>query len=263
MLTAVVAMARKNRKPSATRKLHRWAGAAAALFILFMAASGLLINHSDGLSLDQKQAMHPALLDWYGLARPADIQSYPAAGHWLSFAGSQLYLDGVFVTTCADGVGAVFNGQIFIAAGRNEILLIDDQGRLIEKQAWIQPAGHPIESIGLVRNDIVAVKSADTFWAADAELLAWRPLDDPNTAPLWSVEGSAPETVQQAITRHYRGDGLNMERVLLDLHSGRIFGQAGVLVYDLLALLVVFLAISGLVLWVRVLRNRNGKSFRP
>jgi len=46
--------------------------------------------------------------------------------------------------------------------------------------------------------------------------------------------------------------------VLLDLHSGRIFGPVGVLVYDLLALTLGFLAISGLVLWFR--GRRNGKS---
>ncbi len=48
-----------------------------------------------------------------------------------------------------------------------------------------------------------------------------------------------------------------MERVLLDLHSGRIFGPVGVLVYDLLALALGFLSISGLLLWFR--GRRNGK----
>jgi len=49
-----------------------------------------------------------------------------------------------------------------------------------------------------------------------------------------------------------------MERLLLDFHSGRIFGPVGVLVYDLLALAVGFMAISGLVLWFRGRRNGNG-----
>ncbi len=64
-------------------------------------------------------------------------------------------------------------------------------------------------------------------------------------------------TLQQAITRVYRGEGLSLERLLLDLHSGRIFGSIGVLVYDLLALALGFLSISGLVLWFR--SRRNGK----
>ena len=67
--------------------------------------------------------------------------------------------------------------------------------------------------------------------------------------------------MRQAIVRHYRGNGMSLERILLDSHSGRIFGTAGVIIYDILALAVGFLAISGLVLWLRGRRNgnRNGR----
>lgn len=253
-------MGSKHRKKSRSRRLHRWIGVGASLFILFMATSGVLISHSDGISLDQKKISHAALLDWYGLAAPADIQSFRAAESWLSFAGSQLYLDGVFVSSAADGIGAIFNSDQFIVAGRNEILLIDQQGRLIEKQAWGQTGGQGIALIGLSQNNTVVLESADTLWVSDADLLAWQPLAETSADVVWSMKEPAPEAVHQAISRHYRGNGLSMERVLLDLHSGRIFGQAGVLVYDLLALLIGFLAISGLVLWVRMLRSKNGKT---
>jgi uncharacterized iron-regulated membrane protein len=48
-----------------------------------------------------------------------------------------------------------------------------------------------------------------------------------------------------------------MERLILDLHSGRIFGPVGILIYDLLAVIVGFLAISGVIFWFR--GRRNGK----
>ena len=49
----------------------------------------------------------------------------------------------------------------------------------------------------------------------------------------------------------YRGYGLTLERVLLDLHSGRVLGSAGVLLVDAAAILFLLLAISGLWLWSR------------
>ena len=55
----------------------------------------------------------------------------------------------------------------------------------------------------------------------------------------------------------YLGEGPSLERVLLDFHSGRIFGPVGIVVYDLLALMVLVLSISGLIIWVR--GKRNGK----
>ena len=57
----------------------------------------------------------------------------------------------------------------------------------------------------------------------------------------------------------YRGEVLSLQRLLLDMHSGRFFGSKGVWVYDLLALLVFLLAGSGLVLWIRTGAVKNRK----
>ena len=250
-------MNNKKRKTSTTRRLHRSLGAGVALFVVFMVLSGLAINHSNGLGLDQRHVSQPFLLSWYGLGAPETIQSYRAGNGWVSFAGSQLYLNDKAVTTVSGGVGAVFNGDMLIAAGSDELLLLNPDGELIERQAWDPVGKGPIESIGLLANEVVVVKSASQLWLADAALLNWQQADGSTIKPQWSFSELVPDTLQQAITRQYRGNGLSIERLVLDFHSGRIFGPIGVLVYDLLALAVGFLAISGLVLWLR--GRRNGK----
>ena len=52
-------MARKKRKASTLRRLHRSIGAAAVVFVLFIVISGIAINHSHGLGLDRKYVSHP------------------------------------------------------------------------------------------------------------------------------------------------------------------------------------------------------------
>lgn len=252
-------MTRNNHKKSLTRRLHRWIGAGASLFVIFMVLSGVLINHSGGFSLDQKQVSHPALLNWYGLTGPARVQSYSAAGHWLSVAGSQLYLDGLYVAPVTGAVGAVFSGEMFLFAAEKEVLLIDGLGRLIERQDWNPPGGHTADAIGLLDNKEVVISSGGVLWLADAGFLNWHPPADPLAEPQWSQTGDTPEDMLGAIKQHYRGTGLSVERVLIDLHSGRILGDAGILLYDLLAMLVGFLALSGLVMWVRISRKSSGK----
>lgn len=255
---------RKN-KPSTTRRLHRSLGAGAALFILFMALSGLAINHSNGLGLDQRHVSQPQLLSWYGLGKPEQIRSYAVGDDWLSFAGSQLYLNDKHISTVTNAVGAVSIANMLIAASSDELLLLDHNGQLLERLPWGPPMSGPFEAIGLLANGLVAVKSMNQLWMADESLLSWQPVEYTSTNPAWSVPGSAPGALHQSITQLYRGDGLSLERLLLDLHSGRIFGTLGILVYDLLALAVGFLAISGLVLWLRGRRNgkRNGKQQNP
>ena len=240
------------------RRLHRSFGVFAAIFVLFMVLSGLAINHSNGLGLDQRHVSQPFLLSWYGLGKPSSIHSYAVGDNWLSFAGSQLYLNDSSVATIADGVGAVSNGKLLIAAGSEELLLLDEDGNLVERIPWSSISTAPIDAIGVYSNMMVTVRSADQIWLADEEFLNWRQSEETNEHPLWSFSEPAPDDLQKAITRLYRGEGLSLERVLLDLHSGRIFGTFGVLVYDLLALALGFLSISGLVLWFR--GRRNGKS---
>jgi hypothetical protein len=244
------------KKVSAIRRKHRSVGIVAALFILFMVSSGIAINHTTGLGFDQRHVSNPYLLKLYGIKAPDDIRSFRVGDAWLSFAGSRLYFNEAAVTEVPDGIGAVANDHWVIVAGREELLLLDQQARLVERISW-QQAGE-IELIGLSGDGRLAVKSTGGLWLADAELLAWQRADDTVETVQWSSPVPAPTALQQSIARHYQGDGLSVERLLLDVHSGRIFGPLGVLVYDLLALAIAFLALSGLVLWAR--NRRNGKA---
>jgi len=251
-------MGRKKRKASALRRLHRSLGAAAALFVLFIVISGIAINHSNDLGLDRRHVSQPFLLDWYGLGAPDKLLGFDLGDAWLSFAGAQLYLDEKPVAAISGGVGAVSSGGLLIAAGSDELLLLDHDGNLVERQPWATVDAAAIESIGLDDNGAVLVKSGGRLWSADADLLSWQLGDEATANARWATPAPAPGELKQAITRSYRGQGPSLEKVLLDLHSGRFFGTAGVIVYDLLALALGFLALSGLVLWWR--SRRNGKS---
>ena len=250
-------MAHRKRKISMTRRLHRSFGVFAAVFVLLMVVSGITINHSNDLGLDQRPVSQPLLLDWYGLEEPAFIYSFATGTNWVSFAGSQLYLDGESVSAISNGIGAIASGELLIAAGSDELLLLDTDGRLVERVAWAGADAGPVEAIGSLPNGGVAVKSMQQVWLSNSDLINWQKLKDTSMHPQWSFSTPAPEEIQQAIKQHYRGDKLNLEQLLLDLHSGRIFGSMGILIYDLLALALGFLAISGMILWLR--GRRNGK----
>jgi len=262
-MTAGVKMARKKPRASAVRRLHRSLGAGAAIFVLFMVISGLTINHAHDLGLDQRHVSQSSLLSWYGLGEPQDIRSFAVGDDWLSFAGSQLYLNDRHITSISKGVGAIVSADMLIAAGSGELLLMDHAGALIERLPWGQLDTAPLEAIGLSKNRAVVVKSVNHTWTADAQLLDWQQAGIGAEGIVWASPVSAPRDLHRAITRQYRGDGLSIERVLLDFHSGRIFGPLGVIVYDLLAIAVGFMAISGLILWLRGRRNGNGNGRRP
>ncbi len=257
-------MARKRSQASTTRRMHRSIGVGASIFVVFMVLSGLALNHSHQLGFDQQHLAPSFLLRWYGLGEPAQLQSFAVDEQWLSFAGSQLYLDGARVATTTKGVGAVANGDWLVAASSEELILLNRDGSLIERLPWDQPGAGLIEAIGRLNTGSLVVKSAGQTWLADAELLEWKQLEPAPDASLWATSQAAPAAIQKAILQQYQGEGISLERLLLDAHSGRIFGPVGVIVYDLLALLLGALALSGLVLWWRGRRNgqRNGNNNR-
>ena len=255
-------MVRKKRRTSGTRRLHRSLGAGGAVFIIFLALSGIAINHSNYLGLDKKPVSQDVLLDWYGLEKPEKIMSYRVNDQWLSFAGSQVFLDQNPVSTLSNGVGAITAGDILVVAGSQELLLLDNTGQLIERQNWEAAPAEPIISIASLPDGTVGLKTRQQTWRSDSNFIQWAMVDGATINPDWAQPEPLPTNLMQAITQSYRGHGLNLERVLLDLHSGRFFGSIGVLVYDLVALILGFLAVSGLTLWFRSRGNGKRKSSR-
>ena len=55
-----------------------------------------------------------------------------------------------------------------------------------------------------------------------------------------------PESLQKTLKEQSSGPSISLETLILDLHSGRFFGQFGVLFIDLIGLLVCILSITGL-----------------
>jgi hypothetical protein len=52
----------------------------AALFVLILAASGLALNHTETLGLDERYVHSQALLGWYGIEAPEPGGSMRPAG---------------------------------------------------------------------------------------------------------------------------------------------------------------------------------------
>jgi len=189
------------------------------------------------------------------LGTPGQLSSFAVDNHWVSVAGSQLYLNGQYISDISKGLGAVAGNHMLIVAAGEELLLLRPTGELIERIPWESIDKSTIQSIGQLANGNVVVRSSQRLWLADAQLLNWTLLEDTINTPVWSSPKPAPKTVLAMIRQHYQGDGLSLERIVLDLHSGRIFGPIGTFAYDLMALVVGFLAISGMVLWFRGRRN--------
>ena len=252
-------MSRHHRWIRALYLWHRRLGVAAALLVILLAVTGILLNHTDRLGLANRPVHNALLLDWYGIRAPEPPSGWQANGHWFTALDGTLFLDDRPVTEARGalrGVAALPPLGAYLLAFDRNLLLLDESGRVIEWMA--PPAGLDDRILGLAgpHDGLPVLVTRTGAWIPDAELATWRPLagtDIPSPKP----PAALPSPLGHRIAQWARSRRISMERLLLDLHSGRLFGRHGPWVMDAAALLLLLLAVSGGFLWLRQLWKRH------
>lgn len=236
---------------------HRYTGVTIALFVILLSVTGIMLNHTMQLELDKQYVKTDWLLDWYGITAPEQTNSYRAGQHWISQWQDRLLLEQHDLGSYPGKLlGMVHYQDMLVVALEGSVLLFTTQGELIETLRGAQGVPAGMWAIGLNSKYRVVVKSAHGTYIADKQLLQWHDSDDDSAH--WSGPTTLPDDVYQHMLALYRGKGLSLERVVLDLHSGRLLGRGGIYFTDIVAVLLSFLAASGLWIWsMRIIRERQ------
>ena len=74
---------------------------------------------------------------------------------------------------------------------------------------------------------------------------------------IWSTAQTIPAKLNNKIMAE--GASVNLEQFLLDLHSGRLIGNFGVYVMDIIAVLLIIQVITGCIAWAnhQLLKRRR------
>ncbi len=257
----------KRRRSTGTRRfwkllasVHRYSGVSAALFIICISISGILLNHTNSFKLDQQQVTWSWLLNHYHIGYPNSLVSYQAEEHWLTQADHQIYLDGNYLfEQSARLSGAVVINDVLILAFHKQMVLLNTDGELIERidiaSVLQQFANNPsvdkqsiiINAIQTI-NDSVLIRAGSIVMLSNDMLLSWQITSELSH---WSSTQTLPTQLGQEINQQFRHHLINWERVILDLHSGRLPGPYGIYLADISAIILILLSITGIALWIR------------
>lgn len=230
---------------------HRYIGLAAALFVILLAATGIALNHTERFNFDHRFVQSSLLLDWYGIEAPVTATHYTAAGNAVALLDTQLFinnkkLEGEYY----DLTGSLMNNEILLVAQQDDILLLTPAGELIERLRHNTGVPQDIERIGLTADGVmIAATASGQQYRADADFLKWTTWPGDAQMVNWSNPSTLSDSALGDLQDRFRGQILPWERVMLDLHSGRIFGSWGTWLMDAAALLMLFLASSGVIIW--------------
>ncbi len=225
---------------------HRRFGLLLVLFIILLAVTGIMLNHTDGLQLNKTKINNALVLSLYEINPQQAAISYRTQKHIFTQLDQQIYFDNKKLLNDKQQIRGVTNaGEIIILVLSRDVILLSRDGELIDRYPLAQNT--EIEHVGMLENKAIIKMMDQSMWQADEDIINWQAI-----APIqmtWSPHIQPGENLKQDLLKQYRGEGLPLERIILDIHSGRIFGKFGVYVMDGVAILMIFLSLSGLWMW--------------
>jgi acyl carrier protein len=237
--------------------LHRYAGLTAAFFAILLSVTGILLNHTEELELDSHNATSSWLLALYGIKSPKINVAYPVDKSWVVEFGGMLYLSEKPLD-CTHGLtGAIYTGEVLLVSNQTQVCIFTAQGELIDN--LVITNDNTIKKLGVSKGDsteaVVLVNTLKENFSINADYTELVLIEDANNSVInnahWSSATAPPEGLEKLLISTDKGKGLPWERVILDLHSGRIFTLAGVYFMDLVAVLLIFLSVTGVLMWVK------------
>jgi hypothetical protein len=227
-------------------------GLAAVLFVILLSVTGVALNHSSDWQLDRRYIDWPWLSSALGVSVPDPAASFADQGHRVTLLGRRAYFDATDIPRELDSLsGLVVLDQFAVVATQAAVLLLTLEGELVEYIELMSDLPGPIERLGLV-NERPLLEAGGVYFIGDADVtgfVQWSVQDPGDVA--WSTTSDPTPSELAVIEDLYRGRGLTVERLLIEIHSGRIVGAAGPLLLDVVAVILIVLSISGLVIWLR------------
>lgn len=225
------------------RRWHARLGLTGALFFIVLVVTGTALNHTERLGLAHTAIQSEALNRWYGLPMPRILAAYPDAAFvatpeaWL-YQGHKLPEGGGAV------VGVVALPDMLAVATAQSLVLYTRAGERIDTLRSSALPQLPLTALGGAGNALVIKTPGGLFSSTDG--IAWQEFQSGNMT--WSQAGE-PNAGLTAPLNQQLVPSLPLERILLDLHSGRLLGHYGPYLMDIAAVFLLMLSLSGI--WIQ------------
>lgn len=225
----------------AVRRWHGLVGAVIVFFLVYLLVSGLPLNHVEILKLDKQEVSYPWLMRWYGIHVADPTQGYLLGKSYLSWEDDKWVLDDKLLSGSAgQPIGAVEVRGINYVATATTLSLYQSDGQLLNKVEKQSLPAHPILALSKMGNNVMLQTSSAVFASVDGQ--KWE--KSSATGMTLSSLQDLPDDVKRR-TADILAPGISLQRVLMDVHSGRIFGRYAVWVMDIASLVLLALGLSG------------------
>lgn len=229
---------------------HRWLGLALLMPILFLVITGVLITVSEWRGWQHEPVQGRLWSSWYGVPPDVPETGYNVGDQWLSRQGGQLMFNTEAVARCPELlVAAVLYEELIAVVCGERLLLLGHDASLLEAISGGPGGG---QHLGLDERGQLILATRTGHYRFDEFAGTWRDHEPQDTR--WVDAMPLPDALRDQLAQGAPLPGISRERVVLDLHSGRLFGRAGVWAVNAAAVLMGLLALSGAWTWLKRIR---------
>jgi len=233
-----------------SRKWHRVLGMAAALPLLLLSISGLLLNHADSLGLHERMVSFRWVVHCYGQMPVGEPVMVEVGERKIVEWDRRIFMDTRELALSGRLVGAVgFKDQLAIAL-EEVIGIYDGHDELVLTLDELSLPKVPITGIDVIDQRLL-VQSGSTWYLLSEDFFSAQESNQRGQAQ--QPKKLSQKALKQLEDGIVRGFSIPLSRLIVDVHSGRLFGWPGWVITDLAALSLIFLIILGL----RLLPNRR------
>ena len=165
-------MTRHNKKTFPFFLWHRRLGLIVLLLVIVLSITGIMLNHTEALELDSHNIDNNWLLDWYGLNPSGAPVSFIAGDHIVTQWDGQLFFNEKTIPAGKESLlGAIESNDIIIILLTQSILLLDEEGSLIEQ---LKPEFKQFKRLGKFNNQAAIETTRSTIYSADQDIVTWK-----------------------------------------------------------------------------------------
>ncbi|HBQ44199.1 MAG TPA: hypothetical protein DD716_00890 [Thiomicrospira sp.] len=236
--------------------LHKKLGLVSMLVVIMLVITGIMLNHNDRFEFNKISINSKVINDWYGIELPQIEASFNQEETWVSLFSQTLYINQTPLKqlTIEQLFGFQKTSFGLIIATNQGLILTTKEAELIDV---IKPDLN-IKLVYLEDSQLIIQKTDNLLYTIKPpyEELSLYKEEKGNRQPI--LQASLPLSMQKIIEQD-RNNGLTVERVLLDMHSGRFFGSLGTYVIDLFSIFFLILSLTGFWMYFKARRKRRKK----
>ena len=235
--------------------LHKYIGIVSVVVIIMLVITGILLNHTQSLSLDQQNTSSKVLNNWYGIKIPQAKKGFKNKNTWFAVVAQTLYINQNKVNHVKlESLKAVEKLPFgWLVVGKHKLILLTDQAKLID----IIKLDIEVISTYSQRQKLTLKLKNGLLYQLDAPYEKLTQIEYLKQSKKTLLLSELPTKIKNEINQHLNQGGLTLERVILDIHSGRFFGKFGVYIIDFFSLLFLILSLTGFLIYLKQHKARK------